>query len=218
MAANAYHFITTWRVEGDIHEVAAILDDAPGLMRWWPAVYLNVEVLDAGGENDKENDTGKVVSLYTKGWLPYTLRWQFRVTEMRYPYGFTLHAWGDFDGRGVWTFEQNGLWVDVTYDWSILANKPLLRRLSFLLKPVFAANHRWAMATGEESLRLELARRHAATPQERARIPAPPPPTATPNMIVLLGIVAGIAAVGGISYQALKGLRSHSGRQSGRQP
>jgi hypothetical protein len=33
------------------------------------------------------------------------------------------------------------------------------------------------MDRGEESLRLELARRHAATAEERARIPAPPPPT-----------------------------------------
>jgi hypothetical protein len=33
------------------------------------------------------------------------------------------------------------------------------------------------MAKGEESLRLELARRRAQTPEERARIPAPPGPT-----------------------------------------
>jgi hypothetical protein len=30
-----------------------------------------------------------------------------------------------------------------------------------LVKPAFAANHRWAMASGERSLGLELARRHA---------------------------------------------------------
>jgi hypothetical protein len=32
-----------------------------------------------------------------------------------------------------------------------------LRYLSFLFKPFFSANHRWAMARGEESLRRELA-------------------------------------------------------------
>ena len=36
-----------------------------------------------------------VVELHTKGWLPYTLRWRFRVTEDRKPHGFSLEAWGD---------------------------------------------------------------------------------------------------------------------------
>ena len=42
------------------------------------------------------------------------------------------------------------------------------------LRPFFAANHRWAMARGEESLALELRRRRARTEAERQAIPAPP--------------------------------------------
>jgi hypothetical protein len=38
----------------------------------------------------------------------------------------------------------------------------LLRYLSFVFKPLFAANHRWAMAQGERSLRAEMARRRSA--------------------------------------------------------
>lgn len=154
MPSNEYHFITDWRVEGAINEVADILKAADELPRWWPSVYLDVKVLEAG---DKDG-IGKVVSLHTKGWLPYTLRWQFRVTESRYPHGFSLEAWGDFNGRGIWTLDQDGPNVNVTYDWKIRADKPLLRSLSFLFKPIFSANHRWAMARGEESLKIELAR------------------------------------------------------------
>jgi hypothetical protein len=84
MAANDYHFITHWRVRATVKEVSDILRDATQLPRWWPSVYLKVEQLEPG---DSEG-VGKVVSLYTKGWLPYTLRWQFRVTESKYPYGF----------------------------------------------------------------------------------------------------------------------------------
>lgn len=173
MASNDYHFITHWRVESDLQEVNAILRDATDLSRWWPSVYLAVRELEAGGSDG----VGKVIDLYTKGWLPYTLRWQFRVTETRQPHGFTLEAWGDFVGRGIWTFEQDGAFVNITYDWKVRAGKPLLRNLSFLLKPVFSANHHWAMRKGEESLKLEIARRRAQTPEERARIPAPPPAT-----------------------------------------
>jgi hypothetical protein len=149
MASNEYHFITEWRVPGTVAEIAEIISDAPDLARWWPAVYMGVTQLEPGDEQG----LGKVVDLYTKGWLPYTLRWQFLVTEVQ-PAGFTLVASGDFVGRGIWRFRQDGPEVVVTYDWKILAEKPLLRRLSFIMKPIFEANHRWAMAKGEESLKL----------------------------------------------------------------
>ncbi len=196
MATNDYHFITQWRVPGTVKEVAEILADGLDLPRWWPSVYLDVQQLEKGDERG----VGRVIGLYTKGWLPYTLRWQFRVTEEHYPYGFSLEAWGDFNGRGIWTFEQDGDWAVVTYDWKIRADKPLLRDFSFIMKPIFEANHRWAMAKGEESLRLELARRRARTPEERALIPVPPPPTTTSPVPLLLGTAAvallGIRLVG----------------------
>ena len=188
MATNDYHFITTWRVKSTVEEVSEILGDPRGLVRWWPSVYLDVNVLEEGDEHG----LGRVVSLYTKGWLPYTLHWDFRVTEVE-PDGFTLVAWGDFDGRGIWTFEQDGEWVNITYDWKIKAEKPLLRYFSFVMKPIFSMNHRWAMAKGEQSLKLELARRHAVDQKELALIPAPPEPTtssAVPFLLVTTGVFA----------------------------
>ena len=133
---------------------------------------------------------GKVVSLWTKGWLPYTLRWQFTVTESDPPHGFRLEAEGDFIGVGIWSLvpertadAPDGPMTAVTYDWTVIAEKGVLKRLSVVMKPIFSANHRWAMARGEESLRLELARRHAASdPTVAAAIPPPPAPTFPHNM------------------------------------
>lgn len=184
MSANEYHFVTRWHVPGTVEEVADILADAPDLARWWPSVYLDVQETKPGDEEG----IGKEVSLYTTGWLPYTLRWQFRVTESNYPHSFALEAWGDFDGRGEWTLQQDGDWVDVTYDWRLRAEKPLLRRLSFLMRPIFEANHRWAMARGQESLRLELTRR-ATTEQQRHRLPPPPGPTDRRTFLLLAALV-----------------------------
>jgi hypothetical protein len=147
-SSNDYVFLTHWRVEAGIEEVSDILEDAEGLARWWPSVYLEVRKLPDG-----------VVDLYTKGWLPYRLRWQFRVSQNRRPHGFSIEAWGDLVGRGEWTLTQDGAYANVDYDWRVRADKPLLRYLSFIFKPIFAANHRWAMARGEESLKLELLRR-----------------------------------------------------------
>ena len=158
MSANEYHFVTGWRVERTVEEVSNVLGEPAELPRWWPSVYLAAREIEHGSENG----IGRVVELHTKGRLPYTLHWFFRVTESRRPFGFSLQAWGDFDGTGIWTFAQEGRFVNITYDWRIRAEKPLLRYLSFLLKPVFSANHRWAMARGEESLTAELARRAGA--------------------------------------------------------
>jgi hypothetical protein len=199
MASNAYHFITRWRVQGTVQEVREVLEDAPDLARWWPAVYLDVREVEPGDARG----VGRVISLYTKGWLPYTLRWSFRVTAARDD-GSTLEAWGDFVGLGIWTFEQDGLWVNAIYDWKIDAEKPLLRYLSFLIKPIFSANHHWAMARGEESLRLELARRHAGSAEERARIPAPPSATTTSPILLLAGILGLIVLVASIFYGVLR--------------
>ncbi|GGJ37508.1 polyketide cyclase [Deinococcus roseus] len=169
-STNTYHFVTHWRVKSSCQEISEVLADAEGLARWWPSVYLQVKVLKEGAQNG----VGKEVELYTKGWLPYTLRWSFVVTEVNVPYGFALKAQGDFVGRGIWTFKQDGDCVNITYDWSIVAEKPLLKYLSFLMKPIFRWNHGWAMQKGFESLELELRRRKARTPEEARGIPAPP--------------------------------------------
>lgn len=173
MAANDYEFLTGWRVQGTAGEVYDILSRADDLPRWWPSVYLAVQIVERG----RDDGVGERVRLFTKGWLPYTLRWEFVVTEAKRPTRLALAASGDLVGTGVWTLTPRGGEVDVSFLFRIHADKPMLRSLSWVLKPVFAANHRWAMARGRESLELELRRRRAASDEERARIPPPPGPT-----------------------------------------
>jgi len=169
-----YRFVTVWRVAGTVQEVTAVLGDADSLPRWWPSVYLGVvQVADAGPDG-----TGAAVELHTKGWLPYTLRWTLTITEPMTEKGFALTAAGDLNGTGRWTFTTDGPEVVISYDWRVRATKPLLQRLSWLLKPVFSANHRWAMARGEESLRLELRRKRAlGSGRDAGSVPPPPAPT-----------------------------------------
>jgi hypothetical protein len=144
-----YHLISHWRVPGTQSDVAAVLREPRDLVRWWPEVYLAVEVEEADG---------KVVHVHSRGRLPYTLRWSFRELEQHWPHGATIEAWGDLTGIGAWTLVQDGADVLATYDWRVRAEKPWLRRLSPVLAPLFAWNHRWAMAKGEAGLRRELER------------------------------------------------------------
>jgi hypothetical protein len=184
---NEYAFLSRWRVEGTCGEVADILGDPLAMARWWPSVYLSVDELrppDVRG-------LGQRVRFH-------------EVVESGYPFGFTLVAIGDFDGRGVWTFRQDGAAVEITYDWRLRAEKPLLRHLSFLMKPLFEANHRWAMTQGEESLKLELARRRATSDAALAKVPPPPGPVT----YAAVGLLAAGAAVGGtVAYLMLRARR-----------
>lgn len=168
---SSYKFRTVWRVAATVEEVIEVLSDAPSLPTWWPSVYLKVSTVRRGSADG----VGAVHELHTKGWLPYTLRWTLTIAEPITKSGFALDASGDLEGSGRWTFVQDGPEVAITYDWQVVATKPLLRKLSWLLKPAFSANHHWAMARGEESLRLELRRRRARDAAEAARVPAPPP-------------------------------------------
>lgn len=159
MSRHDYQFQTRWLLPGTVGEISDILSQPAELARWWPSVYLQVR------------QEGDVTVLLTRGFLPYRLRWSFRVEENRAPHGFSLTAWGDLEGRGVWTFTQVGPdQVEVVYDWIVRANKPILRHFSFLLKPIFELNHDWAMHKGKRSLELELRRRRGED------VPAPPGP------------------------------------------
>jgi predicted nucleic acid-binding protein len=75
-----------------------------------------------------------------------------------------------------------------------------------LLRPMFAANHRWAMELGEQSLKLELARRRATSDAARSTIPPPPGPVTYAGA----ALVGGAVAVGAsLAYLMLRARRKN---------
>jgi hypothetical protein len=157
MPANDYIFRTHWKVNARAGEAFDILNDVQSYLFWWPEVYLAVERIALAGDDG----LGETFRLLTRGKLPYRLRWDARVIEKRRPSGFAIEASGDFVGRGIWSLEEQAEHLDIAFDWRLRAEKPLLKYLSFLLKPAFRWNHRWAMARGQEGLQRELIRRRA---------------------------------------------------------
>lgn len=191
MPANDYAFVSHWRVRGTVDEVSDIVGDATSLPRWWGSVYREVEQTDPGDDKG----VGKTFTVRAVGWLPYSLRLRFRQTGERSANGFPVAVSGDLNGVGVWTFEQDGEDVAVTFEWTVRAEKALLRRFSAVMKPIFASNHYWTMRRGEESLRIELQRLHAHTPEERALVPAPPGPFELGPALLLLGVLATLTTI-----------------------
>lgn len=168
MGEAEYRFLTHWRLRGTCAEVADVLEAAEHLPRWWGTVYREARIIR---QPYGPHGLGQVVSVRSRGLLPYRLHWQFTVLEERYPYGSTIEARGDFTGTGVWRFVQDGECVNVSFEWRVCVEKPLVRMLSPLLRPLFEYNHRWAMAKGAESLAAELTRRRNAIEAVRTLAP-----------------------------------------------
>ena len=184
---NAYHLVTRWRVKASPEEVYDIIGQPLEYPRWWPAVYLDAEKTAAG------------VQFHTKGWLPYTLNWETCNTQVVPFTRIVFDASGDVIGRGVWSFVQDGEYTDITFDWNPEPGKPMLRYLTPVMRPVFEANHRWAMEQGELSLREELIRYRALTPKDLLDAAEPRGPVEVP----VRWIAAAALAVSAIACIAL---------------
>jgi len=154
---SAYHFLTRWHLDAPCEEVSDALEDTAHISRWWPSVYRECTILEAGGEHG----LGRRVDVTTKGFLPYLIRWQFTVVEQSYPYGSRIVAGGDLEGEGRWTLRPTARGTAVTYAWTVRANHPFIRRYGRWLRPLFAFNHDWTMREGLRGLRRELQARRS---------------------------------------------------------
>lgn len=166
--ALTYTFFTTWHLPASPEEVWAVLSDETLLPQWWPSAFLWVGRRAQG----EERGVGRTADVLARGFLPYTLRWRIRVTDiLPEPEGFVVQVHGDLNGTGTWTAQARGEGSAVSLLWSVQVGHPLLRRWERLLWPLFHANHHWAMHQGERSLRLELCRRRGEAHGERPPCP-----------------------------------------------
>jgi uncharacterized protein YndB with AHSA1/START domain len=185
MPANEYHMVSHWSVRATPEEVWEIITQPQEYPRWWPSAFTRALPIQTGDETG----VARVTRVETRGFLPYLLHWHVVATELDRPRRLVNKVWGDFEGLGEWTLEQEGEYTHVTYDWRISVHMPLVQVLSPLLKPLFVMNHRWAMKKGEQSIALEVERRRAVSESARAAIAAPPKGIELSTWAVGLGVV-----------------------------
>jgi len=189
--SGTYHLVCRWRIRATVTEVQDIIGQPLEYPRWWPSVYLDAR------ETTPPGSAVRRVQFHTRGILPYTLIWEASA-DARTPNRIAIEASGDLEGQGVWSFFQDGDYVDVTFEWNVDVNKPLLRFLTPLLRPVFEANHRWSMEQGESSLREELIRYRARTPEEMLDAADPRGPVEVPVRLIAMGALA-VSAIAGFA-------------------
>jgi hypothetical protein len=68
------------------------------------------------------------------------------------PNSFEVDVVGDLTGHGIWTLTPSDWGVHVHFDWRVIADRPLLRILTPVLRPVFRWNHNWSIKRAIEGL------------------------------------------------------------------
>ena len=118
------------------------------LPEWWKGVYLKAEPLEAY----HTPRLGAKLRGEARGFLPYHLRFLIESIELERPRVVMVRTTGELNG--TWRAElrpENG-GTRVLIDEQVLAEKPILKLLAPLLKPLFAANHRWTTPRGKAGL------------------------------------------------------------------
>ncbi|MCA1689528.1 MAG: SRPBCC family protein, partial [Actinobacteria bacterium] len=126
-----YKFLTTWCVDAPVEQVWEILNETESYPEWWKGVRA-VELLRDGDDQG----VGQVSRFSWRSVLPYTLRFDMRVTRVERPHLIEGQATGELEGRGVWRlYEGHG--TAVVYDWQVRTTQAWMNVLGPVARPAF---------------------------------------------------------------------------------
>ncbi|MEA2266697.1 MAG: hypothetical protein QOE27_2280 [Solirubrobacteraceae bacterium] len=145
-----YKFLTTWCVDAPLEQVWDVLNETESYPEWWKGVQA-VELLRDGDDQG----VGQVSRFSWRSVLPYTLRFDMRVTRVERPHLIEGQATGELEGRGIWRlYEGNG--TAVVYDWQVRTTQAWMNVLGPVARPAFAWNHDLVMRQGGLGLAAKL--------------------------------------------------------------
>ncbi|HMT08716.1 MAG TPA: SRPBCC family protein [Pyrinomonadaceae bacterium] len=148
---SVYSFVTNWSFDAMLERVWAEIEDADAWPDWWKGV-LNVELL-------KDGDADGIGSIRRTTWksaLPYELTFDSEVVRIEKHELIEVRAFGQLEGRGLWSFSTDNGRTDVRYDWTVVTNKGWMNLLAPIAKPIFRWNHDVIMRWGEQGMRKRL--------------------------------------------------------------
>jgi quercetin dioxygenase-like cupin family protein/uncharacterized protein YndB with AHSA1/START domain len=144
-AADELAFVDEWDVHAPAEAVFDTVADATTFPHWWRPVFLESTA-------DGPPGVGTVAHQRFKGRLPYHLKVRGVTTRYEPPRLVEGEFEGDLKGTGTWTLTPIPDGTHVRFEWRVLIERPLLRRLAPVLRPAYRFNHAWSIARAQEGL------------------------------------------------------------------
>jgi hypothetical protein len=152
MSASDFLLVSNWRLAAPRPDIWSVLKTPTEWPRWWRFV-ASVDELDHG-------DASGLGAKHRVSWtsrLPYRVNLETVVVETQAEQLIRLRAEGDVQGEGCWRLrDAEGGGCSAEYTWRVAVDKPWMRALAPLLRPVFAWNHNAVMDEGERGLKRYL--------------------------------------------------------------
>jgi hypothetical protein len=158
MSAHLFRFEESWDIPGaGVEEVYDVLAHGDLLPLWWKGVYLEARKITGDGEPRP----GAKLAAKVRGFLPFTLNFVIEATDLEPPRRVAVKTSGDLDGAWSATLSQRegGVHADLVFE--VAVERPGMRLMAPLLRPLFALNHYWTTPKGEKGLREFVAARRA---------------------------------------------------------
>lgn len=146
MDLNHYLFRSEWHLDAPAAAVFDVLEAVETYPAWWPEIRAAVPI------------TPESMRLTARSLLPYDLEFVSHQANRDRDTG-VLEATltGDLEGFSRWTIRSDGAATVAVFDEEVVTNKALLRRLAFVARPAFRANHTLMMRHGQQGLRTYVA-------------------------------------------------------------
>jgi polyketide cyclase/dehydrase/lipid transport protein len=143
----AYSFLTTWCVAAGVQDVWDVVSASDRYPEWWKGVR-SVTELEPGGENG----VGALSRFEWRSKLPYSLRFDMRVTRSQPPHLIEAHVSGELVGVGIWRLYESPAGTALVYSWNVSTARTWMNRLAPVGRPIFVWNHDHVMRQGARGL------------------------------------------------------------------
>lgn len=156
-----YSFATIWKINAPLPQVWEALAHPRRWPDWWKGCVSVVEL-----ERGRESGVDSVWACTWKSTLPYSLRFDCRISQIVEHAYIECIACGELEGVGRFYLSEHGPITVVRYEWQVATIGFWMNLLAPLARPLFIWNHNILMRQGGEGLAHFLG----------ARLLNPPPP------------------------------------------
>jgi uncharacterized protein YndB with AHSA1/START domain len=142
-----YRFVTEWDIDAPIARVWEQIEQPENWAGWWPGLEQVREI-----EPGDEVGAGALKELEFRSFLPYSLSFRGRMTDVVPPRLLRIEAAGELDGTGTYELSESGDGTSASFTWEVRTNKTWMNVLAPVAAPLFTWNHDRLMKAGGEGL------------------------------------------------------------------